>query len=147
MLVISIVSFLMGTQVDDPGHRILQENIGNSWNMEAVLLSEIFRWIPVLSGRNRPEITGTASFRTGLFDLGTPVMPSHLSDLVGSVDVASTDAPVGDVDDSIGGAVNIVNDIGAGDAGGVLSYGEITDNLSASTSSTSDSPHLHHQQY
>jgi hypothetical protein len=61
-------------------------------------------------------------------------MPSHVSDLVGSVDVASTGAPDGDVADSIGDVFNIVNDIGAGDADGVLSYGEITDNLSASTS-------------
>jgi hypothetical protein len=31
----------MGTQDEDFGHRILQENSGNHWNMEAV-----FRWIP-----------------------------------------------------------------------------------------------------
>ncbi len=36
-----------GDPIDDPGHRILQENIGNSWNMEAVLVPKIARWIPV----------------------------------------------------------------------------------------------------
>jgi hypothetical protein len=73
-------------------HRILQENTGYRWNMEAVFRTEIV-WIfpvdscqlPVISGRNRPEIIGknpknfrpeycfhkvTGSFRIGLFDLG-----------------------------------------------------------------------------
>jgi len=61
----------MYTQVDDSGHRIpldpaekmqeshriLQENTGNRWNMEAVFRPEI---VQIFSG----------SFRTGLFDLG-----------------------------------------------------------------------------
>ncbi len=53
------------TQVDDSGHRILQESIGNSCNMEAVFRPEIFRnfpvyscQFPVLSGRNRTDSIG-----------------------------------------------------------------------------------------
>jgi hypothetical protein len=49
-------------------HRILQENTGNRWNMEAVFRPEIVRIFPVdscqlsvLSGRNRPEIIGKNS--------------------------------------------------------------------------------------
>jgi len=48
-------------QLDDSGHRILQESIGTHWNMEAVFRPDIFRIFPmdsckfpVLSGRNRP---------------------------------------------------------------------------------------------
>jgi hypothetical protein len=44
---------------------ILQENTGNRWNMEAVFRPEIVRFfpvdscqLPVLSGRNQPEIIG-----------------------------------------------------------------------------------------
>jgi hypothetical protein len=75
-------------------HRILQENTGNCWNMEAVFRPEIFwifpdnflcfsegtRWkslekIRKISGRNTastksPELPGTISFRAVLFDLG-----------------------------------------------------------------------------
>jgi hypothetical protein len=63
-----------------------------------------------------------------------PMKESNLNNLTGSVNVDSTDDIVGDVNDSTGGVFNIVDAVGAGDAGGVLSYGEITDNLSASTS-------------
>jgi hypothetical protein len=76
-------------------HRILQENTGNRWNMEAVLRPEIVRIfsggflcfpagtsrkssekIRKFSGRitastKSPELPGTGSFRTGLFDLDT----------------------------------------------------------------------------
>jgi hypothetical protein len=55
-------NYLQGSQVDDSGHRILQENTGNRWNMEAVFRPEIV-WI--FSGgflstscAFRPEIIG-----------------------------------------------------------------------------------------
>jgi hypothetical protein len=79
-------------------HRILQENTGNRWNMEAAFRPGIVRifpvdscQLPVLSGKNRPKITGkkirkiygrntastkspelpgTGRFQAGLFDLG-----------------------------------------------------------------------------
>jgi hypothetical protein len=52
----------MGTQDENSGHQILQENSGNHWNMEVVFRLEII-WIfpvdsfqlPVLSGKNRPD--------------------------------------------------------------------------------------------
>jgi hypothetical protein len=53
------------SQVDDSGHRILQENTGNRWNLEAVFRPEMVQIfpvdiypLPVLSGMNRPEIIG-----------------------------------------------------------------------------------------
>jgi hypothetical protein len=95
------------SQVDDSGHRIprdpagkmleshriLQEDTGNLWNMEAVFRPEIARWIPVnflclpagtgrkssekirkFSGRNTASTKspGTGSFRTGLVTLLLP---------------------------------------------------------------------------
>ncbi len=83
-------------QIDDSGHRILQENTENCWNMEAVIRAEIvrtFRWsdnflylsagtdrkspekIRKISGPNiastkSMELRGTGGFRAGLPDLG-----------------------------------------------------------------------------
>ena len=82
-------------------HRILQENTGNGWKMEAVFRSKTARifpvdscQIPVLSGRKQPEIIGkiwkipyrntasmkspeclgTGRFRAGMFDLGMTLL-------------------------------------------------------------------------
>jgi hypothetical protein len=48
-------------------HRILQENTGNRWNMEAVFRPEIVRifpvdffQLPVLSGVSLPELVHTS---------------------------------------------------------------------------------------
>ncbi len=58
--------------IQQESHRILQENTGNRWNMEAGFWPEKIR---KFSGRNTtltrsPELPGTGSFRTVLFGPG-----------------------------------------------------------------------------
>ncbi|CAF1473612.1 unnamed protein product [Rotaria sp. Silwood1] len=75
-----------------------------------------------------------------------PNLPGHAASigLAGSADVGGAgDVVVGGVNSVEAGVVGVLNAVGgfgASDAGGVLPYGEITNDLSASTSSRSHSP-------
>ncbi|CAF3814910.1 unnamed protein product [Rotaria sordida] len=75
-----------------------------------------------------------------------PNLPVHAGSigLVGPLDVGGAGDIVGggvnSVEAGVVGVLNAVGDVGASDAGGVLPYGEITNDLSASTSSRSHSP-------
>ncbi len=72
----------LDTQVDDSDHQIPRDPTGNRWKMEAVFRPEIVRFLsggflcfPAGTGRNTastksPELSGTSSFRTELFDVG-----------------------------------------------------------------------------